>query len=92
MTTGENSFLHVGLNSIATNILFSLIIKSGRFDLRLPYADQGYVDEDADVMGKVMDFFGGGKAKKAKEAEAKALAAEKAAKEAEKSKKKGWPW
>ena len=25
-----------------------------RFDLRLPYADQGYVDEDADFMGKLM--------------------------------------
>jgi len=31
-----------------------------RFDLRLPYADQGYVDEDADVMGKL---FGKRKAK-----------------------------
>lgn len=36
----------------------------GRFDLRLPYADQGYVDEDADVMGKIGSFFGGGKKKK----------------------------
>lgn len=36
----------------------------GRFDLRLPYADQGYVDEDADVMGKLSSFFGGKKAKK----------------------------
>jgi len=25
----------------------------GRFDLRLPYADQGYVDEDSDFMGKL---------------------------------------
>ena len=32
-----------------------------RFDLRLPYADQGYVDEDADVMGKMANFFGFGK-------------------------------
>ena len=31
-----------------------------RFDLRLPYADQGYVDDDADVMGKIARFFGGG--------------------------------
>jgi hypothetical protein len=38
----------------------------GRFDLRLPYAEQGYVDEDADVMGKLTSFFGGGK-KKTKE-------------------------
>ena len=63
----------------------------GRFDLRLPYADQGYVDEDADVMGKLSDFFGGGKKKK--EAQAKAAAAAAAAEEASKKKKKGgWPW
>mmetsp|Transcript_21761 Transcript_21761/g.35992 ORF Transcript_21761/g.35992 Transcript_21761/m.35992 type:complete len:155 (+) Transcript_21761:56-520(+) len=30
-----------------------------RFDLRLPYADTGYEDKDADVMGKVGKFFGG---------------------------------
>eukprot|EP00274_Cyanoptyche_gloeocystis_P008473 CAMPEP_0196658574 /NCGR_PEP_ID=MMETSP1086-20130531/30352_1 /TAXON_ID=77921 /ORGANISM="Cyanoptyche gloeocystis , Strain SAG4.97" /LENGTH=139 /DNA_ID=CAMNT_0041992207 /DNA_START=229 /DNA_END=648 /DNA_ORIENTATION=+ len=30
-----------------------------RFDLRLPYADQGYEDPDADVMKKVGNFFGG---------------------------------
>ena len=62
----------------------------GRFDLRLPYADQGYVDEDADVMGKIADFFGGNKKKKAAEAAAAAAAA---AKKAEAEKKKGmWPW
>lgn len=33
----------------------------GRFDLRLPYAEQGYEDEDADVMKKIGDFFGGNK-------------------------------
>ena len=33
----------------------------GRFDLRLPYADQGYVDDDADVMGKLASLFGGNK-------------------------------
>jgi len=52
----------------------------GRFDLRLPYAEQGYVDEDADVMGKISSFFGGGKKKKAPEPEP----------EPEKPKKKGW--
>mmetsp|Transcript_11929 Transcript_11929/g.27856 ORF Transcript_11929/g.27856 Transcript_11929/m.27856 type:complete len:231 (-) Transcript_11929:193-885(-) len=62
----------------------------GRFDLRLPYADQGYVDEDADVMGKISDFFGGGKKKK--EAEAKAAAAAAAEEAAKKKKKGGWPW
>jgi hypothetical protein len=58
----------------------------GRFDLRLPYADQGYVDEDSDFMGKLGDFFGGGKKKAEKEA------AEKSAREAAKPKKKNWPW
>ena len=43
----------------------------GRFDLRLPYADQGYEDEDADVMGKLMGMFGGGERKKAAPAPAK---------------------
>ena len=32
-----------------------------RFDLRLPYVDQGYEDPDADVMGKLMGMFGGKK-------------------------------
>ena len=39
-----------------------------RFDLRLPYAERGYEDEDADVMGKMAkafgSLFGGKKAKK----------------------------
>eukprot|EP00526_Cylindrotheca_closterium_P020830 CAMPEP_0113640818 /NCGR_PEP_ID=MMETSP0017_2-20120614/21424_1 /TAXON_ID=2856 /ORGANISM="Cylindrotheca closterium" /LENGTH=212 /DNA_ID=CAMNT_0000552121 /DNA_START=54 /DNA_END=692 /DNA_ORIENTATION=- /assembly_acc=CAM_ASM_000147 len=48
----------------------------GRFDLRLPYADQGYVDEDADFMGKL---FGKKKPKKAPVEEKK-----------EPEKKKGW--
>mmetsp|Transcript_13487 Transcript_13487/g.38355 ORF Transcript_13487/g.38355 Transcript_13487/m.38355 type:complete len:234 (-) Transcript_13487:93-794(-) len=39
----------------------------GRFDLRLPYVDQGYEDDDADVMGKLMRMFGGGKKKEAQE-------------------------
>lgn len=30
-----------------------------RFDLRLPYAERGYEDEDADVMGKIVKAFGG---------------------------------
>lgn len=30
-----------------------------RFDLRLPYVDQGYVDPEADVMGKLVKFFKG---------------------------------
>jgi len=51
----------------------------GRFDLRLPYADQGYVDEDADFMGKLF-----GKKKKETPKEAK--------KEEPPKKKGGWPW
>ena len=50
----------------------------GRFDLRLPYADQGYVDEDADFMGKLF-----GKKKKKEEPKAP---------EEPKKKKGGWPW
>ena len=46
--------------------------------MRLPYADQGYVDEDADFMGKL---FG----KKKKEDP-------KPAKEEPPKKKGGWPW
>lgn len=55
----------------------------GRFDLRLPYADQGYVDEDADVMKKLGNFFGGGKEKAAAKPETT---------DEEPPKKKNWPW
>lgn len=65
----------------------------GRFDLRLPYAEQGYVDEDADAMGKLMGMFGGGNKKKAlAKAAAAAAAKQKADEEAAKKKKGGWPW
>jgi hypothetical protein len=57
----------------------------GRFDLRLPYADQGYVDEDADVMAKLGNFFSGGK----KKVEEPPKQAKKAPVEPKKSK---WPW
>lgn len=59
----------------------------GRFDLRLPYAEQGYVDEDADVMGKLTSFFGGGKPKN----ESKLVDPKKDEKEPRK-KNGGWPW
>ena len=50
--------------------------------MRLPYADQGYVDEDADIMGKFSSFFGGKKEKK-----------QEPVPEPEEPKKKGgWPW
>ena len=56
----------------------------GRFDLRLPYAEQGYVDDDADVMGKMASFFGGNKKKENKPAPTEEKEPEK--------KKGGWPW
>lgn len=56
----------------------------GRFDLRLPYADQGYVDEDSDVMSKLGNLFGGNKKKDAEES--------KPAAKKEEPKKKNWPW
>jgi hypothetical protein len=58
----------------------------GRFDLRLPYADQGYVDEDADVMSRLGNLFAGGKNKK--EAEVKSQPPSKD----EPKKKSSWPW
>ena len=76
---------------IDNNQYLSQYDNGGRFDLRLPYADQGYIDEDSDVMGKLSGFFGGNKKKK----EAAAKAAEVAAAEeaaAKKKKKGGWPW
>ena len=62
---------------------FLNVIPGGRFDLRLPYADQGYVDEDADAMKKLTNFFGGGKKKAANKAEPV---------QEEPPKKKNWPW
>ena len=56
----------------------------GRFDLRLPYADQGYVDEDADFMGKLGSFFGG--KKEESKVEPKNIEKE------EKKNEKKWPW
>lgn len=61
----------------------------GRFDLRLPYADQGYVDEDADVMGKLANMFGGSNKKTAKADASKKQQSKKAAPEPPKMK---WPW
>jgi hypothetical protein len=34
-----------------------------RADERMPYIDHGYVDDSADVMGNIMDIFGGKKKK-----------------------------
>jgi hypothetical protein len=63
----------------------------GRFDLRLPYADQGYVDEDADVMGKLASMFGGNTKKTAK-AEAPNSKKQPVKKAAPEPPKKKWPW
>ena len=64
-----------------------------RFDLRLPYAERGYEDPDADVMAKAGKFFGGlfGGGKK-KEAEAKAPAEEEPPQPPPPKKKGGWPF
>jgi|EP00970_Alexandrium_tamarense_P004307 hypothetical protein len=57
----------------------------GRFDLRLPYAEQGWVDEDADP-NPFANWFGGGKNKKNEEPEPSPS-------EEEPEKKKGfWPF
>lgn len=72
----------------------------GRFDLRLPYADQGYVDDDADVMGKIGKFFGGGKNKsvesssksKSDNIKAAGTVAQQKTKNETVSKKNKWPW
>jgi hypothetical protein len=64
----------------------------GRFDLRLPYADQGYVDEDSDVMGKIgnMFSFGSKKATPARETKSNKKAA--TTTKPIPTKKNGWPW
>jgi len=60
----------------------------GRFDLRLPYADQGYVDEERDN-NPFSNMFGGGKKKKVNE-EKEVQAKEEPVEE---PKKKGfWPF
>jgi hypothetical protein len=71
----------------------------GRFDLRLPYADQGYVSDDADVMGKLSSLFGGGGGKKvaAQQVEKPPVVPSKGQqpkqqKKEDPPKKKGWPW
>merc|ERR1712238_416645 len=55
----------------------------------LPYADQGYEDDDADVMKKIGNFFSGGKVKE----KAKAVSKKnKPAKTPTKKETKLWPW
>lgn len=64
----------------------------GRFDLRLPYAEQGYVDEDADVMGKLASFFGGGNKKQQEENPAVPTKQQPEMKAKNTKKPGGWPW
>ncbi|KAI2512144.1 hypothetical protein MHU86_2231 [Fragilaria crotonensis] len=64
----------------------------GRFDLRLPYADQGYVDDDADVMGKLAGMFGGNKKKATSGSESPAQKKKQQAKKVPEPAKKKWPW
>lgn len=66
----------------------------GRFDLRLPYAEQGWVDDgERDEGGNLFtNLFGGGSSKKKKEDEQQQ---QQQVKESEKPKKKngfGWPF
>lgn len=46
----------------------------GRFDLRLPYAEQGYVDEDSDLGSKISNFFTGFGGKKSQTTKEKEIA------------------
>lgn len=59
--------------------------EGARFDLRLPYVDKGYVDEDATISGAFRKMFGGGGSKSKKEEEE---VIEEVVEEEEK--KKGW--
>eukprot|EP00571_Detonula_confervacea_P006585 CAMPEP_0172330618 /NCGR_PEP_ID=MMETSP1058-20130122/61493_1 /TAXON_ID=83371 /ORGANISM="Detonula confervacea, Strain CCMP 353" /LENGTH=304 /DNA_ID=CAMNT_0013047839 /DNA_START=57 /DNA_END=974 /DNA_ORIENTATION=- len=61
----------------------------GRFDLRLPYADQGYVDEE-DEGNPISNFFGGGKKKK--EAQEKEVQAKEEPPVEEPKKNGFWPF
>lgn len=45
----------------STERLGSEGLQEVRVDERMPYIDQGYVDESADVMGNILNIFGGGK-------------------------------
>ena len=62
----------------------------GRFDLRLPYAEQGYVDDEADIMGKIGSFFGGKKSTDSNDKKVKPTASTKTT--PSEPKKNGWPW
>ena len=53
------SFLHID----GTNGMDLSCERTGRFDLRLPYAEQGWVDEESDG-NPFANLFGGGKNKK----------------------------
>merc|ERR1712232_342456 len=47
----------------STSRLGSEGLQEVRIDERMPYIEQGYVDEDADIMKGFMNLFGGGKKK-----------------------------
>jgi len=62
----------------------------GRFDLRLPYAEQGYVDKDADVLGKI---FGRSKmTNKIKDGMENEMKGKAQAQKQVSTKAKLWPW
>mmetsp|Transcript_18814 Transcript_18814/g.39395 ORF Transcript_18814/g.39395 Transcript_18814/m.39395 type:complete len:219 (-) Transcript_18814:2823-3479(-) len=62
----------------------------GRFDLRLPYAEQGWVDEDAEPF--YANWFGGGTNKKSGEVNADASVEKSEPNAAEPAKKGFWPF
>lgn len=66
----------------------------GRFDLRLPYADQGWVDEEAEGGNgnPLANLFGGGKKKENKEEGKEEKEAQQRAEGSEKPKKNGFGW
>ena len=51
------------ISFLLSPLLSLLLFETERFDLRLPYVDNGWVDEDADFFKQIGRFFGGGKKK-----------------------------
>lgn len=64
--------------------------EGARFDLRLPYVDKGYVDEDATISGAFRKLFGGGKTTKKEEIQEETIEVEEEEIIEKEDKKKGW--
>merc|ERR1719284_2339759 len=83
----DNPSLPIPLNPIG----MSEYDEGARFDLRLPYVDKGYVDEDATISGAFRKLFGGGKTTKRQEALEETIEEEEEEEIVQKEdKKKGW--